>query len=217
MLKKKNIKFSNWKDAKNIQILINSLKNDKIAITSSDTILGLLANLTEKSFELLNHLKGGRSNKPYIILIGSIKKLKKFVNPISLTPEISNLINKCWPGPITIIFKAKSNLPYFLKSKDETIAIRYPDHPELQKLLQNFDGLFSTSANKSSKPAPKNLEEIEQEIIKQVDLLFCNEKQAESFTPSTILDCSEPNFIKIIRKGAYPIEKLEEYYGKKFE
>ncbi|MCF7899664.1 Sua5/YciO/YrdC/YwlC family protein, partial [Candidatus Babeliales bacterium] len=174
---------------------------------------------TFKSYKKLNNIKTKRDNKPYLILIDSIQKLKKFVSNKNLSNKnIINLINNCWPGPVTIIFKAKKNLPKYLKSEQNTIAIRCPNNKNLQKLLSSFDGLFSTSANISNQPIPTIIENIDPEILKKIDYLVVDIKKSLPQTlPSTIIDLSNEKEIKVLRKGAFPIGKLEEYYGTKFK
>lgn len=216
MIKKNNkISFND----KAIDQLKKSLIKNNISITPTDTVFGLIANTTFKSYKKLNNIKTKRDNKPYLILIDSIQKLKKFINKkYLLNKNTMNLINNCWPGPVTIVFKAKKNLPKYLISPQKTIAIRCPDHKELQKLLSNFDSLFSTSANISNKPVPTTIENIDPEILKKIDYLIVDRKNSLPQTlPSTIIDLSNEEEIKVIREGAFPINKLEEYYGSKFK
>ena len=134
------------------------------------------------------------------------------------------MLQNCWPGPITIIFKATSKLPSYYYSKQGTIALRCPDHTGLQEILQSFDGLFSTSANRSSEPIPKTLYEINTTIFNSVALIVNHQQQY--LPPSSIIDVSALQYtaatqdttqkIKVIRKGLYPLEELEELYGESF-
>jgi L-threonylcarbamoyladenylate synthase len=218
MLAKNNEKNLFWDDTKSSKKLEKSLKNNQISIVETDTICGFLANITKESFEQLHSLKKDRQkNKPFLVLINSQKKLKNFININSLTPQLKKLIANCWPGPLTIIFEAKNDLDTFLKSQKNTIALRCPSHKDLQTILKEFDGLFSTSANKAGKPAPKDLVDVDKDILEQVTyLLHDQKKEPKSQKPSTIIDCSEKK-VKIIRHGTYKIEQLEKYYGSKFE
>ena len=127
------------------------------------------------------------------------------------------MIDQCWPGPVTLIFKAKNDLPSFAKSKKNTIALRYPDHEGLLSLLKSFDGLFSTSANKTVEKAPENIDEINSDLIEKTDLLVYDEEMEKRTLPSTIIDCTNPQRLTVIRESLFPVKKLEEYYGEKFE
>ena len=203
---------------KTINRLQNSLKNDKISIVATDTTLGFIANSKFKSFNTLNEIKGKRPNKPYLLLIWPKTKLNKFVTTDTLTPKQRNLLEKCWPGPVTIIFKAKKNIPQFLKSKEGTIAIRCPRHKYLQKLLESFNGLFSTSANKTNDPIPKDANSIDIDVLNKIKHLVVDTNHLlYKILPSSIIDVSNRNVVKVVREGAFPIKKLEEFYGAKFK
>jgi len=189
-------KVSHWTNQAAKEELKKSLLNNTVSIINTDTVLGFVAPITKEGFLNLNEIKGERGNKPYLILIASPKKLPIFINVEKLTTAMLNVIKHGWPGPLTIIFQALPSNPFYLKSSQETIALRCPQHKELLELLEGFDGLFSTSANKSGEQPPKG-------------------------QPSTIIDFSETMNnseapIRIIRKGAYPIKDLEEYYGQTF-
>ncbi len=208
-----NSKSFSWSDYEIIEKLKKSLNLNLINITSTDTIPGLLANITEKSFVKLNEIKLQRTNKPYLILISSPEKIKLFVDENYLDRNVENLIKNCWPGPLTIIFKAKDNLPGFIKSSTNTIALRCPKHPQLLKLLESFDGLFSTSANISGQQTPTSINQIDQQILDKIDfIVFGNEKET---SPSTMIDVSKKGVVKIIREGEFKTKTLEKYYGNK--
>ena len=214
-----NKKINYWKKTTTLVKLKKSLKNDKISISSTDTILGFLASLTLSSYQKLNELKGGRQDKPYLILIASPVKLTYFIQIENITTHITHLLAACWPGPVTLIFKANPTLPAFLSSGSGTIALRCPNHTGLQNLLVDFEGLFSTSANKSGKPAPNNPEEIEHDILEKIEYIILDgEKQQPSLLPSTILDLTSPDgTVRVVREGSYPVSTLEKIYGTPFK
>lgn len=209
-----------WQSPETKSKIIEALQDNKVLITTTDTIPGFLANATAQGFDALNTIKQDRQNKPYIILISDASKLDYFVQPEQLTQQIKHLIKKCWPGPLTIIFKAKKELPAFLKSENNTVAIRCPNYHQLLDVLKNFNGLFSTSANISNTPAPKTIADVNQQVALQVKYLVNdnNSKDSQSYEtkPSTIINVSEiakTDQIKIIRQGAYTIQDLEKILG----
>ncbi len=216
-------KIMYWSNQDTQKLLKESLLNNMVSIISTDTILGLVAPITEEGFSHLNETKGGRDNKPYLLLISSPQKLEFFIHLEKLTETMRNVINNCWPGPVTIIFQAQAMLPFYLKSPSGTIALRCPQHKELQKLLEEFDALFSTSANKSAESVPTKYQEISPELIKKVNhIVIDNATNPGNNQPSTILDFSEAMNnhavpIRVVREGAYPLKELEKYYGSPFK
>lgn len=204
-------KIISWQDPSTIPLLEQALAAGNCSITSTDTILGFLAPLTEQGFAGLNALKGGRQDKPYLVLIASPDKLEAFIDYAALAPKIQKLVTQCWPGPVTIIFKAKPNLPKYLVSPTGTIAIRCPQHTGLLTLLASYDGLFSTSANRSGQEPPQHVEQIDPDVIELVDYIVTEPNPTqEAQLPSTIIDASDNHNIKVVRAGTFPASKLDE-------
>lgn len=205
-----------WQNPRITQKLITSLKKNEILITTTDTIPGFLGDVTEECFKKLNKIKQDRAGKPYLILISDLSKLSHFINIKNLTPNLQKMLSTCWPGSLTIIFKAKQNLPKFLKSDEGTIAIRCPSHKPLLKILKHFKGLFSSSANISRKPSPEKIKMIDPEIIRQIKYVVDDKEQKKTESqPSTILDFSryiKTKKIYLTRKGAYPLYKLKKIF-----
>src|SRR5581483_12056785 len=141
---KKNLLWSKGSDR---QLIVNQLQDGNVVLGTSDTVLGLLADTTARGTSLINEIKG-RDRKPYIILIESKEKASYFVEQSDLT-HYQKLLDSCWPGPLTLIFRAKANLPDYIKGINGTVALRVPKHEGLLAILGQFNGLFSTSANLS--------------------------------------------------------------------
>jgi len=212
-----------WNNKNSINIITDILKQNNICLGDTDTVLGLFANVSEPGLTYLNKIKN-RENKPYIILINSLKKLNLFVDQEAIN-KLTKLLNFCWPGPVTIIFKLKKSLLNnldlkFLFKYQDTIAIRVPDNKYLLELLANFSGLFSTSANLMGQEVPDNINNINKNILDNIKLIILNNKtNNKAGLASTILDCSnilENNKIKVLRTGSFSITDLEEAYGDKF-
>ena len=222
-MEKKHPNILYWNQPATLTKLVTLLSSNGCAITSTDTILGLLAPITSEGYKQLVTLKGKRQAKPFVVLTGSTNKLATFVDQENVSPRLRSFLDKIWPGPATIIFKARKDLPTWLKSADGTIALRCPAHHGLQQLLTSFDGLFSTSANKSGGALPKTIEEIHPDLLTNCGALVLDApSETLAQKPSTILDCSTillkpQGAIRLIREGSYPIDMLEKYYGESFD
>ncbi len=202
-----------WHDPSVTDIVKAALEKNSVSITSTDTILGLLAPLTQQAFDALNALKGARDKKPYLVIIGSLENLDKFVDRSAVAPRAQAMLEQCWPGPLTVIFKAKKDLPSFMVSADGTIAIRCPQHKGLLNILKYFDGLFSTSANRSGRPTPRSIGDLDQQLASQIELgIVDQEQQVVHAPPSTIIDVTDPKRAVVVREGAYPVEMLKKFF-----
>ncbi len=196
-----------WNKKQDLQEIKSILDKDKVLLISSDTVLGLHARLTQEGYEQLNMIKK-RSQKPYLTLIPSVVQLFNFIDQ-TLSTQVQQLITLCWPGPVTLIFKAKKELPGFLKSSDNTIALRVPDHEGLRQILQFYEGLFSTSANIHGQPIPQTLDEVSDDILRLIGGISVDQNQGVAQSPSSIIDCTSYD-LKVLRKG----EGIESILGK---
>lgn len=199
-----------WGSQSTLEQVEKELKDGNVVLAGGDTVFGLLADVSEVGYAKLDCIKK-RSKKPYLLLVANQEKAFRLIekNKTKIC-QIEKLINICWPGPATLIFRAKASVPQGVKSPEGNVAIRIPDHAGLLQLLQHFDALYSTSANTSGKEVPGTLQDVEDDIMQAVACVVLNENQAESIVPSTIIDCTGER-IKIIRNGAFPVEKLAEF------
>lgn len=208
-MNKKNI---NWNDSQYVDLIVELLANDQVILGDSDTVLGLLANTSSRGRLALDLIKE-REKKPYIILIEKVAKAKKFVSQTDLE-KIAPLLTGFWPGPLTVIFKAKAGLPVYLQGESGTIALRVPDHKGLLSVLPHFDGLFSTSANLAGQSVPPSINDVDPSISDKAALIVLDEgSNNPQKLPSTIIDCSGPE-IRLVRQGVFSRADVEQILGK---
>src|SRR3990167_10156511 len=189
-----------------IKKIVGLLKKGKIIIFPTDTVYGLGCTLNEESIKLLYKIKKRPKNKPALILVSSLSFAKKYGYFDSKT---SALAQKIWPGPVTIIVKAKGNVPKLIQGKNSTIAIRVPKHQFLQKILNILnEPLLAPSANFSNGKPPSNLAQIDKNLIKLVDYVVTIKSGCN--LPSTIIDMSSKNKeMSVIREGSIKIQDLK--------
>jgi len=233
-------KYMSWRDKPTKELLKESLKKEAPSITSTDTLYGFLGNTSKKCYETIQKIKDRNDSKPFLILIGSYESLNYFVDPTNLTKQLMSLLTDCWPGPLTIVFRAHKDLSPHLVSHNSTVALRFTNHKDLQELASLYNGLLSTSANKAGALPPSRLVDIDDTCIQKCmyvvgELPFEQEINRNSYTtmPSSIIDvsklycnacnkeeqheCRTSGPIQIIRTGAYPLDKVEHLYGQKCE
>lgn len=199
-----------WDNLETIKKLEKELHEGAVVLAAGDTVLGLLADVSEGGYAQLDALKK-RSKKPYLLLVKSKEKVLKLIekDPVNFF-QIEKLMDLCWPGPVTLILKAKSKVPFGVKSPEGNVAIRVPDHAGLQQLLAHFDALYSTSANTSGNPVPADLLDVEKAILDGVSCVVLNEEGTGSIVASTIIDCTGEK-IKIVREGAFSRSQLADF------
>lgn len=196
-----------WEEKTTIDRLVDDLGRGTPAITSTDTVLGLLACVRKEGLELLNTIKGRDISQSNLILVSSIKKAEKFIKIPS--NSFAEKLSLQWPAPLTIIGLAQESVPSYACSFDRTVAVRVPDHEGLQNLLVHFDGLFSTSANMHGCPIPTSIEEIDQKIAARMPYVVVDRaKLVYPAISSTIVDCTRSD-LRIVRQGVFDIASFE--------
>lgn len=204
--------YLQWNKKKDVDKVIDALREGSAVVGTSDTVLGLFADTTYEGFLRLNSLKG-RFEKPYLVLLNAQDQAYSFVDRVYLL-QIENLLSHCWPGPLTVVLPAKKDVPSYMKSKEGTIALRVPNHDGLLYLLSHFNGVFSTSANRAGKIVPQLPDFIDQYILENVP--YCIVDNHVSTVPSTIIQWSEGS-MKLLREGAYRVSELEKVLQCKIE
>lgn len=196
-----------WSDGVAPEKMDEILQLDGLIVTDTDTVLGLLARCTQKSFDALNACKG-RQQKPYLILVRDIAVAKRYV-ATSHHEQLEALGEALWPGEVTLIFPASAQVPSFMQSTDGGIALRAVTHSGLNALLDRYEVLFSTSANKAGMSIPVSFEQLDPDVKKCASLLVAQKGQKKSESlPSTIIDCTvfPPT---IVRAGVVSRDEIE--------
>lgn len=190
-------------ETENLEIIEEAaerLKKGEPIIFPTETVYGLAALYSsENALEKIYKIKGRDFNKTLPVMISRTKMLSKIVQNISDSAQ--KLIDKFWPGPLTIIFQAKPGLSQWITSETQTIGIRLPSHPiPLAVIDAIHEPLAVTSANLSGKPSPKTAEDALEQLKGKIPLIL-DGGRSNIGLESTIVSC-EKKEIKILRIGA---------------
>ncbi len=150
-------------------------------------------------------IKKRPEHKPLLILVKNKTELVKLVESVPPVAEI--IMNKFWPGQITIIFNAKSSLPDTLTAGTRKIGIRIPDHPAASALVNALDNpITGTSANLSSTKGYDRIKNMDKKFTKAIDFILDAGRLAGGIG-STVIDVTV-NPPRILRQGAIPSKKI---------
>jgi L-threonylcarbamoyladenylate synthase len=195
----------------NKEIIANAvavLNKSGIICFPTETVYGLGAKIfDEKALEKLFTIKGRDKRNPFSIFIKEIDELEAFAEEVS--PSARKLIDRFWPGPLTLVFKSrlKNPSPYLLKHNK--IGIRISSHPLVQELVKQLNcPITATSANLSGKKPCRSSKEVEKVFWGKIDLLLDGGRTKKSEV-STVLDVSEEKW-SLIREGSISLTKIRE-------
>jgi L-threonylcarbamoyladenylate synthase len=139
---------------------VRILKRGGVIAYPTETFYGLGCDATlPKAVQKLFELKGRPADNPIPVLIHSREALPYWVRDV---PEgVEALMEKCWPGPLTLVFWAKEGLPGGLLAGTGKIALRISSHPLARSLVHGLGlPLTTTSANRSGSPPARSAEEV---------------------------------------------------------
>jgi len=167
-------------------------------------------------------VKGREGGKPIPLLLDEPARAKSLAR---LVPEnASRLMERFWPGALTIVLPASPGLPEAITGGKGTVGLRVPDHPVPRLLAAAAGGAITgTSANRRGIPGVwKTAEEIVNEFAGEVDWVlwdgpgpaFPEEEIPSRPSPgSTVVHVGEAGVI-LLREGAIPFRTITDFLGK---
>ncbi len=207
----KSIYFNEEKEIniEEIKQVAEGIREGRLALFPTETVYGIGANaLDAEAVKKIFIAKGRKSDNPLIVHISNINMLEQIVENIN---EIERkLINKFWPGPLTIIFNRKSEtiIPNIVTAGLNTVGIRMPSN-QIARTLIELSGVpvAAPSANVSGKPSGTNIQDIIDELDGKVDYII-DGGNTKIGLESTVIRVVNGK-IKILRPGKITLEELE--------
>ena len=181
-----------------IERLVEVINNGNIAVVPTDNLYGIIGDATNIDvIHKVYEVKKRDYSKPLILMVSSIDMLEKYV--LEINDIEKKLIDRYWPGKLTILFKKNNNIDDLITSGSNLVGIRYPDNKELNELMDKLNKpLISTSCNISSKEVITSIDMLEEDISKHVSYVY--DGGILSDTSSTIVRVNDGK-IEIIRDG----------------
>ncbi|HIG90163.1 MAG TPA: threonylcarbamoyl-AMP synthase [Flavobacteriaceae bacterium] len=190
-------------DDEGIKKISQIIEKGGIVVFPTDTVYGIGCNpYNENSVKKIYEIKSRTKLKSLPVLAYSLDVVKE----IALIDEFTEkIIEKYWPGPLTLILKLTDQKLKKSLNLGNKIAVRIPDSKCTLKLLEKCRLLVGTSANISGNSSYTNPDECIKNI-KNYDM-FLNGGIIASKGESTIIEI-ENKEIKIIREGVLKIEDI---------
>ena len=196
----------------NIAIAAGVIINGGLVAFPTETVYGLGADgLNPIAVAKIFEAKQRPSFNPLILHIASIDQLET----ISITGNsaIEKLIDKFWPGPLTLVLPKKEIVPDIITAGNSTVAVRMPDHPVALELIKKAGRpIAAPSANSFSQLSPTSAEHVLKQLNNKVDVIL-DGGNCPVGVESTILHISDDG-VSLLRPGGVAIEEIEKIIGK---
>lgn len=192
-----------------LKIAADLLKKGELVAFPTETVFGIGVIFDSKeSYDKLISVKRRPPEKPFSLMVGKVDDISKYAYVNSKTKK---LIDRFMPGQLTIIVKAKEDLPSWVKSPDGNVGIRVPDFQIANELINNVGKpLLVPSANKAGETPCHSSEEVVSIFNNEISAVV--EGKSTSNIASTIVQISD-NEIKIIREGVIAKEEIYNCIG----
>lgn len=185
-----------------LSALVRILERGGVVACPTETWLGLLADArNERAVERVAELKGRPADMPIAVLVPGPEALWEVASAPSVAATA--LMRRHWPGPLTILVRAKPGLSPWL-TKDGKIGVRAPGPSPAAELTRAFGhALTATSANRTGEPPLRSIDELPPALAEALDARVPGVSPGGA--PSTVID-STTTPMSLVRPGAIEID-----------
>ncbi|MBU2044765.1 MAG: threonylcarbamoyl-AMP synthase [Candidatus Omnitrophica bacterium] len=188
-----------------VEQAVTKLSEGGIVSLPTETVYGLACRVdNQAAVNRLYELKARPKDKPFSLALGSVDEVFKSYFDV-LPPFAYRLIEKFWPGPLTLVYYTRD---------DKKIGIRVPAQEITQRILQDLGlAVFLPSANLSGQKEAVTAKEVEDTFGSKIDLIV-DGGPADLSTASTVLDLTQKPF-KVLRDGSISEEDIAKVFIRK--
>lgn len=188
------------------------IHNRGLVAFPTETVYGLGANaLDSKACANIFQAKERPLDDPLIVHISDMEDLSRLAEDIP--QEAQRLVNRFWPGPLTIVLKKTELVPDIVTTGLDTVAIRMPSNPIAKGLIvASGVPIAAPSANIFGRPSPTDASHVIDDLDGRIDLVLDGGK-TEIGVESTVIEVIDGKVI-VLRPGGTSIEDLKEIVGK---
>ncbi|XP_049849761.1 threonylcarbamoyl-AMP synthase-like [Schistocerca gregaria] len=191
-----------------LQYAADIIRSGDVVAFPTETVYGLGANALDQDASLkIFKVKNRPSDNPLIVHISSMNMLGLLASSVPDAARI--LIERFWPGPLTILFTKTPQVPDAVTAGQPTVAVRMPSHPIARRLIYlSNTPIAAPSANISGRPSPTTARDVLDDLNGRIKCLI-DGGPCTFGLESTVVDVNQ-NPPAILRPGAVTLEKIRE-------
>jgi len=176
------------------------IRDGGVVVYPTSLLYGLGADaLNPNAVDRVFAVKRRAATKPVSVLINGRQDLDCLAADIPAAASV--LMERLWPGRVTLVFRAACGLPPNLTAGTGKIGIRLPLHPVAKKLLEAAAmPVTATSANLSGGPACASILDMPETLLREADLIL-DAGELPGGAGSTVIDVTLSPPV-ILREGA---------------
>ncbi len=205
-MKTKLIEFNSNRE--NINLIKETIQSGELIAFPTETVYGLGADgLNEEAVKKIFQVKGRPQDNPLILHIENMEMLKELVE--GDLSKAKDLIDKFWPGPLTLVLKKSKIVPEIITAGLDTVAIRMPNNEIALEIIKISNRpIAAPSANISGRPSPTDAKTCMEDLEGKIPLIIDGGNTLVGLE-STVLDITG-EIPTILRPGAITLEDIQE-------
>ncbi|KRF30379.1 L-threonylcarbamoyladenylate synthase [Nocardioides sp. Soil805] len=190
-----------------IEAAATAVRRGLLVVLPTDTVYGVAADAFDAdAVQALLDAKGRGREMPPPVLVSTATTLDALA--VGVPTYARALVERFWPGPLTIVCRQQTSLQWDLGETRGTVAVRMPDHEVALAVLERTGPLAVSSANTTGLPAARDADEAERMLGDSVEVVV-DGGPVDGGEASTIVDCTGPQG-RVLRRGALSLEELNE-------
>jgi len=200
------------RDKKVIRQAAEIIKRGGIVAFPTETVYGLGADAFNPfAVARIFEVKGRPYFDPLIVHVANHTDLDRLV--IEIPSDAKKLMERFWPGPLTVVLLKKENVPDIVTAGLQTVAIRMPKHSMTLSLIELAGSpIVGPSANPFGYLSPTTAKHVQDQLGDKIDFIL-DGGPCEVGVESTILSFFEKRPL-LLRPGGVPLEEIESIIGK---
>ncbi len=186
---------------------VEALRSGEVIVFPTETFYGLGANaLDEKAVQRVATLKGRDVKNPIALIIADMDMIKEVAtNP---PPIAERLMQRFWPGPLTLVLPAKKGLSPLLCNPHGGIGVRVSSHPIASALVRGLGHpITATSANPSGTEPARTIAQAQAYFANKLKI-FIDAGELTGQKESTVVECHGDQY-NMIREGEISSQELD--------
>lgn len=189
-----------------IECIGELLREGKLVAIPTETVYGLGANgLDETALSAIYEAKGRPSDNPLILHVSGVEEVYPLVQQV--TPTAQKLMERFWPGPLTITLEKSNLVPFRATGGLPRVALRCPDNDICRKIIKAAKvPIAAPSANRSGRPSPTTAAGVFDDMKGRITAVV-DDGPCRVGIESTVVECGVDE-VTILRPGEVTEEML---------
>jgi L-threonylcarbamoyladenylate synthase len=198
-------------DAKKINEAAAIIKRGGLVAFPTETVYGLGADaLNAEAVAGIFSAKKRPLDDPLIVHISQKSDLSRLT--VQVPEKAERLIEKFWPGPLTVVLEKTSLVPDIVTTGLNTVAVRMPSGAIALRLIDSAQTpIAAPSANLFGKPSPTSAGHVIHDMGERIDMVI-DGGNPEIGIESTVV-AFDGDEVMILRPGGTTIEQIQEVVG----